>query len=241
MADRAAQIRATPRPEGSRRLSERGRTFGFDQHAHYAHATVKEALRTAQHDKCAFCESKVSHVSPGDVEHFRPKAGYRQLRRGPLQRPGYYWLAYAWENLLFVCELCNQREKGSWFPLEKGSKRARSPKHRLANERALFVDPSREDPSGRPGLPRARRDRCRREQAREDHPPGLGLNRVALKARRRDYLDVVHKLYALVVEPPGTPLKEEAKNLLRRMAAPDAEYSRDGPCLPPVKGFDPNR
>src|SRR5829696_6946006 len=59
----------------------------------YAAPAVKAALLTAQHEKCAFCESRVTHISYGDVEHFRPKAGYRQAAKDPLGRPGYYWLA----------------------------------------------------------------------------------------------------------------------------------------------------
>ena len=42
-------------------------TFSFDS-ALYAHASLKEALKKAQHDKCCFCESRVTHVSSGDVE-----------------------------------------------------------------------------------------------------------------------------------------------------------------------------
>ena len=55
--------------------------------------SVKDALREAQHGKCAFCESKISHIAHGDVEHFRPKAGYRQNPEDPLVQPGYYWLS----------------------------------------------------------------------------------------------------------------------------------------------------
>jgi hypothetical protein len=75
---------------GTRRLE-------FDREV-YGHEQVKTALRDAQHGKCAFCESKVTHVAYGDVEHFRPKGGFRQRETGPLRQPGYYWLAYAWEN-----------------------------------------------------------------------------------------------------------------------------------------------
>src|SRR5262245_22809925 len=71
------------------------RTFTFDASI-YAAATVKDALRAAQHRKCAFCESFFAHTGYGDVEHFRPKAGYKQSESHQLMRPGYYWLAYAW-------------------------------------------------------------------------------------------------------------------------------------------------
>ncbi len=77
-----------------------------------------------QHDKCAFCESKVSAIAYGDVEHFRPKAGYQQSHDDDLQRPGYYWLAYEWSNLFFSCSICNQQGKRNVFPLANPRRRA---------------------------------------------------------------------------------------------------------------------
>ena len=86
------------------------KTFDFDS-AIYAAPAVKDALRHAQHKKCAFCESFFAHTGYGDVEHFRPKAGYKQQEADTLKRPGYYWLAYEWNNLFCSCQLCNQRFK----------------------------------------------------------------------------------------------------------------------------------
>jgi uncharacterized protein (TIGR02646 family) len=122
------------------------KTFSFDRDI-YAHDSVKRALCRAQHNKCCFCESKVTHVAYGDVEHFRPKAAFAQAHGVPLTRPGYYWLAYEWTNLLFCCQLCNQRHKRWLFPLQDPSRRARSPRHRLAREQPLFIDPSTVDPA----------------------------------------------------------------------------------------------
>ena len=86
------------------------RTFDFDRTL-FAAPSVKTALQQAQHNKCAFCESKFVHVGYGDVEHFRPKAGFQQGADDTLVRPGYYWLAYEWSNLFFSCQLCNQSFK----------------------------------------------------------------------------------------------------------------------------------
>ena len=99
------------------------KNFKFDSKI-YGHTTVKKGLIKAQHDKCCFCESKVSHISYGDVEHFRPKGGVRQTPKGPLGKPGYYWLAYEWSNLFFSCQLCNQRFKDNLFPLKNPGDRA---------------------------------------------------------------------------------------------------------------------
>ena len=82
-----------------------------------------------------FCESKVSHIAYGDVEHFRPKAGYRQRPEDPLVQPGYYWLAYEWSNLLFCCQLCNQRFKAtiSRSPTTRGEQNVTTTTSRMSN------------------------------------------------------------------------------------------------------------
>jgi len=121
------------------------KTFEFDR-AIYADDSVKRALRDSLHGKCCFCESKVTHISPGDVEHFRPKAACRQSQDDPLLRPGYYWLAYSWTNLLFCCEQCNRRHKRNHFPLIDPNTRARSHRARVREEQPLFINPAEIDP-----------------------------------------------------------------------------------------------
>lgn len=98
------------------------REFDFDLRI-YAHSTVKRALEKAQYDKCCFCETDFAAVAYGDVEHFRPKKGYRQSVREKLVKPGYYWLAYEWSNLFLSCERCNQQFKKNLFPLLNQDKR----------------------------------------------------------------------------------------------------------------------
>jgi len=71
----------------------KGNKVEFDS-ALYGHEDIKKALIKAQFDKCCFCEAKVTHIAYGDVEHFRPKAAYRQEKGDPLVYPGYFWLAY---------------------------------------------------------------------------------------------------------------------------------------------------
>jgi len=120
--------------------------FDFDRDI-YAADDVKLALRTDQADKCVFCEAKIMHVTPGDVEHFRPKSAIRQARPDPLTYPGYYWLAYDWSNLLLACSACNSRHKGNLFPLVDPTKRCRSHRGKLNNEEPLFLNPAEVDPS----------------------------------------------------------------------------------------------
>src|SRR5690606_19607561 len=83
----------------------------------YGHTNIKTELINNQSGKCAFCEQHILSISYGDVEHFRPKGGYKQNYKDSLHKPGYYWLAYDWDNLLFCCQKCNQRYKKNYFPL----------------------------------------------------------------------------------------------------------------------------
>jgi uncharacterized protein (TIGR02646 family) len=74
----------------------------------YSDTIVREALKKMFHGKCAYCESKITAIYSGDIEHFRPKGGYNNGAGQPLTTPGYYWLAADWNNLLFACPFCNQ-------------------------------------------------------------------------------------------------------------------------------------
>jgi uncharacterized protein (TIGR02646 family) len=109
----------------------------------YGHETVKRALKDAQHDKCCFCERK---TEVGDVEHYRGKGGYQQDENEALQFPGYYWLAYDWENLFFSCETCNRSYKRNFFPLENPDERAKSHLDDLSLERPIIINPAVDDP-----------------------------------------------------------------------------------------------
>ena len=109
----------------------------------YAAADVKKHLIADQHGKCAYCETLFLHSSPGDVEHYRPKAGYRQAATSPVEGPGYYWLAYEWSNLLFACEDCNRIRKHQLFPLRNDPNgRARNHHHNEARELPLLLNPA---------------------------------------------------------------------------------------------------
>lgn len=119
------------------------RTFNFDA-AVYGHPAVKKALIAAQHSKCCFCERKVG--DDGDVEHFRPKAGVRQSSSAPMLKPGYYWLAYDWDNLLLSCSACNQRHKKNLFPLVNPDNRATSHTDNVDTEEPLFIHPAQINP-----------------------------------------------------------------------------------------------
>ena len=88
-------------------------TFSFSSRI-YGHKTVKETLKNLQYHKCCFCEAKITHISHGDVEHFRPKGGFQTSLNERLTKPGYYWLAYDFSNLFLACQICNQSYKKNY-------------------------------------------------------------------------------------------------------------------------------
>lgn len=90
------------------------RSFEFQQSI-YGHSTVKTLLRDLQHGKCCFCELSRPYSRECDVEHFRPKAGYKANENSPLVQPGYYWLVYDFSNLFYACKTCNQEFKKNFF------------------------------------------------------------------------------------------------------------------------------
>ena len=132
----------------------------------YKHDAVAAALRGMFERFCAYCESDYACAGPADIEHFRPKGGFLEHDAGgkaTLCKPGYWWLAASWDNLLAACPGCNRQwtqeirstddltvqelaGKGNWFPLAHGSPRALQRGHE-GLEDVLLLNPCKDDPS----------------------------------------------------------------------------------------------
>jgi uncharacterized protein (TIGR02646 family) len=70
----------------------------------YNKSYVKSTLKLMFHEKCAYCESKITHIDYGDIEHFRPKAHFPNL-------------CFEWNNFLLSCGICNGKQyKSDIFP-----------------------------------------------------------------------------------------------------------------------------
>lgn len=188
----------------------------------YGHNQVRAALEKLFHLKCAYCETPV--VAGFDVEHFRPKG---RVADAP-DHPGYYWVAYTWENLLPSCVPCNQRRKDppTWddpstgesagkldqFPLEEGSFRASDPSHSLADERPLLLNPYLDNPAEHftcnfftgALLPRSNSVRA------ETSIKVFNLNRKRLREQRKT---IARRLKDEIAELPDSeqPLTEESR------------------------------
>jgi uncharacterized protein (TIGR02646 family) len=202
------------------------RTFAFDATL-YGADSVKKALRKAQHDKCAFCESKFTHTGYGDVEHLRPKGGFKQRPEDALGRPGYYWLAYDWDNLFCSCQLCNQRFKRNLFPLRDPARRARSHRDDLGKESPLLLDPA-DDPSSHLGFRNEIAFPVGGSPQGQTTIDALGLNRPELVEVRLDRL----RIFAMLLET-RTLLAKRAlpgsreRSLLKKLDAEVDTHTRD--------------
>lgn len=99
---------------------------------------VRLTLWEYQHRKCCYCERQRDPKREPDVEHFRPKTEIEGEGK-----PGYWWLAYNWDNLFFSCKTCNQTKLAK-FPI-RGT-RARNPNDSLSLEDSVLVHPVDENP-----------------------------------------------------------------------------------------------
>ena len=123
----------------------------------YGALAVRIVLEKLFEQKCAYCETKIGVNADWDVEHYRPKGRVAENAA----HPGYYWLAYASDNLLPSCAFCNQsrRDRASLthaggpaagkldqFPLENESDRCMNHLGDLAIERPWLLNPCVDDP-----------------------------------------------------------------------------------------------
>ncbi len=202
--------------------------FTFDPTI-YGDPTVRAALIAAQHGKCCFCETIVREE--GDVEHFRPKGGFKQSKSGRLEKPGYYWLAYDWDNLLLACSICNQRYKQARFPLTNPVRRAANHHQDVLQEEPLLIHPAQTDPFPYVGF------RQEIAYAKDGNRCGktnievLGLNRANLIESRRDHLSHLTSLRsilgltALVESTEGRKVMHDAGEYLRNATLDSSKFT----------------
>jgi uncharacterized protein (TIGR02646 family) len=67
----------------------------------YRDPELKQHLVEEAHGKCVYCESKITHVYFGDVEHMKPKSAF------PAERLDV-------TNLALACALCNNAKGDFW-------------------------------------------------------------------------------------------------------------------------------
>lgn len=106
---------------------------------------AREALLQAFHGKCAYCESAIGITADLEIDHFRPKSGATDLK-GTASPDHYAWLTLEWLNHYASCPACN-RAKRAIFPVEGARSEPMTPIEAvIENERAVIIDPCRDDP-----------------------------------------------------------------------------------------------
>lgn len=154
-----------------------------------------EALFTAFHHKCAFCESKTEHVSPLHIEHYQPK-----------NTSAFRVYMFDWHNWLVACMACNSN-KGERFD--------------ICDDRLCLLDPTTEDPGEHIDflaaqiIPKTIRGKKTIEQIR--------LYRIDLEKARALWLLDIEKLLLLAIRVPEA--RTTARELLIWAMQDDAPYT----------------
>lgn len=95
----------------------------------YQNPKIREALESMFHGKCAYCESKITHVSFGHIEHYRPKQKYPER-------------AFLWRNLLLACERCNNAKLDHFPDVVQGGPLINPVKNDPNQHFRFFYDPT---------------------------------------------------------------------------------------------------
>ena len=99
----------------------RGEDPTSTQKGRYRHPQIKRQLLLETEEKCAYCESKMRHITYGDIEHVIPKSKKPEL-------------SFVWENLTMACDVCNTN-KGTFYEVIDG------------NNGSILIDPYVDTPS----------------------------------------------------------------------------------------------
>lgn len=194
----------------------------------YGHATVKVALKAAQHNKCCYCEGRFDAHYGGDVEHYRPKGAIGAGKSKIL--PGYYWLAYLWSNLFYACADCNQYRKRADFPIADDTQRVRNHHGNIALESPLILDPAG---------PRDPREHIRfngdvpiwRSPAGKETIKRIQLDREGLLLSRRQHFRLLDAYLTIIVklrnsfDPDAITAVADARRDLKATILPEAVFS----------------
>lgn len=99
--------------------------------------------------KCWYCETWETRADTA-VDHYRPKSAVKECP----DHPGYWWLAFSWENYRYSCQFCNEKRvdqdtgitggKGTCFPLVREENRVYEPGGELQREEPFLLDPTNE-------------------------------------------------------------------------------------------------
>lgn len=163
----------------------------------YNNIDIKSTLERETNGKCAYCESKIKHISYGDIEHILPKNSNA--------RPDLY---VEWTNLTLACEQCNRSGKRSYYdPI----KPLINPYQDNPNDHFLVLGPMICYQAGD--------DRAYITQHK------LKLNRPELITRRSERIQSVEQLLFCWERTHDTTIKDILAEQLCQECLPDKEFS----------------
>lgn len=126
----------------------------------YSQPSVKSSVLAMTYNRCAYCGCREVRTKV-QVEHYRPKAKLILSNNNSI-KPGYYWLAGNWNNLLPACQYCNitrnsevilnevkieaKTGKGNYFPVNNDNRTAPLLSGDEANESPLLFNPCTDNP-----------------------------------------------------------------------------------------------
>ncbi len=161
----------------------------------YKNKENKTALKESSFDKCIYCESKISHIEYGDVEHIKPKGKYPQLK-------------FTWTNLGFACEICNRQYK-----------------HEKYDEATPYINPFNDDPSAHIIANGAFLFQNQGSERGELTIIDIGLNRSGLIEKRQERINDINNTIKACFRTQNPTLRQNALDALKVEANSDKEYS----------------
>lgn len=161
----------------------------------YKRKEIKEALIKETSGKCAYCESKLLHISYGDIEHILPKSKYPELY-------------VEWTNLTLSCELCNRNGKNDYYDKENP---LLNPYIDNPYEHLLAYGPIMMNHNG--------------SHKGDISIKILNLNRTSLIEKRKERIENINLLVNKYHNETNPQIKKLLKSELLKECEPDKEFS----------------
>ncbi len=164
----------------------------------YRHPDIKVRLLEEAANKCVYCESKIRHNCPGDIEHKVPKGKRLDLM-------------FEWDNMTIACTECNRR-KLEYYEL---TCMFLDPNSDDVESMVLHVGPF---VFSVPGTPRA-------ETTIRLLELDSMYGRRELIARKLERIEHIKNLVERIVAETSEPLKRVLLDSLQEYCSVSAEYS----------------
>lgn len=176
----------------------------------YRHPSIKMTLLEETSSKCAYCESRVGHNTPGDVEHKVPTSKEKTKH-------------FLWANLTIACTECNRR-KNDFYDAQDGFVDPY-----IDNPDELF------DHYGPVVMPKVGQPRA---EVCVEILKLCSDERIRLVTQKIAKLQELQQVLERFNHEPQGPLKEVLRRRLADMARPSAEYSAMVRDALRLKGYD---